>query len=105
LEVGVLWRKGNYSIEEVTALVEGVEELTTWETKGWILVRLIDMWRAFAWLDQRHQEAVLLVGMQGLSTRAAASLTDMSHTTMANRYTQGLKTMVNYLNGGKSSLR
>jgi len=98
----LVW-KGKYSIEEVTALVEGAEELRGWETKAWILVRLIDMWRAYAHLTREHREAVFLVGMHGLSTRAASPYIGVSHTTVAKRYTQGLTTMVKYLNGERHS--
>ena len=91
--------KGKYSLEELTALVEGYEELNTWETKGWILVRLFDTGRSFNRLSKEHRQAVLLIGMLGFSTRDAGSVLGVSHTTAAKRYNQGLINMVNYLNG------
>lgn len=94
-----MWRKGNYSLEEVTALVEGYEELRWCDTKAWVLVRLIDLRRAMARLTREHREAVVLCGLHGLSTRVASPLIGVSHTTVAKRYNQGLNTMVKYMNG------
>lgn len=98
-EVGVLWRGGRYSLEEVTALVEGYGELRFSDTKAWILVRLIDMRRAMAYLSREHREAVILCGLHGLSTRVASPYLRVSHTTVAKRYAQGLEIMVKYMNG------
>jgi len=97
-----LWRKGSYSIEEVTALVEGYEELRWSDTKAWILVRLIDLRRAMAKLTREHREAVVLCGLHGLSTRVASPYLGVSHTTVAKRYTQGLTVMQKYMNGERS---
>jgi len=94
-----LWRKGSYSIEEVTALVEGYEELRWCDTKAWILVRLIDLRRAMAGLTREHQEAVVLCGLHGLSTRVASPYIGVSHTTVAKRYNQGLQKMQKIMNG------
>lgn len=94
-----MFRAGRYSLEEIDALAEGYEELREVENKAWVLVRLVDMWRAYDALKREHQEAILLVGMLGLSTRAAAPLLDVSHSTVARRYGQGLSAMKHYLNG------
>lgn len=96
--VGVLLRRGNYSPDEVEAVAEGYEELAD-RTSGWILVRLIDIRRAFRTLNPERQQAVLLVGFLGYSTRQAAPMLQVSHTTVANRYKAGLDAMQAYLNG------
>lgn len=98
LEAGDLFRAGNYSVDEIDALAEGYEELKEFHTKAWIHVRLIDMWRAFDSLTREHQGVILLVGMYGLSTRAAAPILGVSHTTVAKRYNQGLSAMRLFLN-------
>lgn len=98
-EDGVLLRKGSYSAEEVEAVAEGYEELGAGENKAWIQVRLIDLRRAFETLKPERQQAVLLVGMLGYSTRQAAPYLQVSHTTVANRYKAGLGAMKLYLNG------
>lgn len=97
--------KGKYSVDELTVLVEGYEELYSWETKGWILVRLFDMWRAYEHLSKEHRQAVLLVGMLGYSTRQASAMLDVSHTTISKRYNRGIENMLNYLNGVRHSKR
>lgn len=102
-EDNALLRVGSYSIEELEALVEGYEELRyVGDTKAWVLVRLCDLSRAFNRLDRNHQRAVLLMGMYGLTSRAAASYLGVSHTTVANRYRNGLQAMQNYLNRSTS---
>ena len=98
-EVGVLSRKANYSADELEAVAEGYEELREHENKAWIHVRLIDLSRAFNYLSREQQQAVLLCGMMGYSTRAASPLLDVSHTTVAKRYAAGLGAMQSYLNG------
>lgn len=94
-----MFRAGSYSLEELEALAEGYEELREIDNKAWVLVRLVDMWRAYDFLSREHQEAVLLVGMIGLSTRAAAPYLDVSHTTVAKRYNRAVDAMQSYLNG------
>lgn len=92
-------RVGRYSREEIDALAEGYEELREVDNKAWILVRLVDMWRAYRHISKPYQESILLVGMLGYSTRGAAELLGVSHTTVYKRYTRGLEAMRNYLNG------
>lgn len=92
-------RRANYSREELEAVTEGYEELREHENKAWILVRLIDMWRAYFKLSREQQAAVFLCGMLGYSTRQASPLLDVSHTTVAKRYATGLDAMKSYLNG------
>lgn len=96
-------RKGNYSAEEVEAVAEGYEELCEDEGKAWIFVRLIDLRRAFEQLNPQRQQAVLLCGLMGYSTRQAAPMLQVSHTTVANRYNAGLDAMQAYLNGVRHS--
>jgi len=93
-----LLRKGSYSAEEVEAVAEGYEELDRVD-KAWIQVRIIDLRRAFDTLKPERQQAVLLVGLLGYSTRQAASYLQVSHTTVANRYKAGLGAIQAYLNG------
>lgn len=90
---------GSYSVEEVEAVAEGYEELDGGANKAWILVRLIDLRRAFDTLKPERQQAVLLVGLLGYSTRQAAEFLQVSHATVANRYNAGLDAMKSYLNG------
>lgn len=92
-------RASRYSNDELTALAEGYEELRCSDNKAWILVRLVDLDRAYKYLNKDHRRAVLLVGMLGYSTRAAADILGISHTTVAHRYNAGLERMESYLNG------
>ena len=92
-------RRANYSAEEVEAVTEGYEELVEFNHKAWINVRLIDLRRAYASLKPERQQAVLLCGLLGYSTRQAAPVLQVSHTTVANRYKAGLDAMKIYLNG------
>lgn len=92
-------RGSRYSHAEIDALAEGYEELREIENKSWILVRLVDMWRAYARMSPKYQEAILLVGLLGYSTRSAAAVLGVSHTTVAKRYNRGLEAMQKYLNG------
>lgn len=92
-------RRASYSAEEVEAVAEGYEELTEERQKAWINVRLIDLHRAYAQLKPERQQAVLLCGLLGYSTRQAAPILQVSHTTVANRYKAGLGAMKAYLNG------
>lgn len=93
-------RGGTYSLEEVCAIVEGYEELTELRHKPWILVRLLDMWRAYGQISHEFQEAVLLMGLMGYSSRQAAPLTYVSHSTVSRRYASGLAQLVIKMNGG-----
>ena len=88
----------NYSLEEITALADGWEELQEHDNKSWILVRMVDIRRAMDILDRPHHEAVLLVGFLGLSSRKAAEVLDVSHTTVARRYSEGVAKMAKFLN-------
>ena len=97
-------RRGNYSTEEVEAVAEGYEELVEFEGKAWIHVRLIDLRRAMDTLTPERQQAVLLCGLIGYSTRQAAPFLQVSHTTVANRYKAGLDAMNTYLNGSTQYL-
>lgn len=92
-------RRASYSYEELDAIAEGYEELRESDNKAWILVRLIDLQRAYGFLSKEQRCAVLLVGMLGYSTRQAAPLLEVSHTTVAKRYATGLDAMRNFLNG------
>lgn len=92
-------RRASYSREELEAVAEGYEELREHENKAWILVRLIDLWRAYYNLSTEQRQAVLLCGIMGYSTRQASLLLDVSHTTVAKRYATGLDAMQSYLNG------
>jgi DNA-directed RNA polymerase specialized sigma24 family protein len=94
-----LLRKANYSSEEVEAVAEGYEELLEARYKPWVHIRLIDFRRAFAQLKPERQQAVLLCGLLGYSTRQAAPILQVSHTTVANRYKAGLDAIKSYLNG------
>lgn len=69
------------------------------DNKAWILVRLIDLQRAIAYLPEEQRAAVLLVGFLGYSTRQASSRLNVSHTTVAKRYQMALEVMSNFLNG------
>lgn len=88
-----------YSIDEVSAIVEGYEELREVIHKPWIFVRLMDITRAYAMIPSKLQEAVLLCGLHGMSTRIAAPYAKVSHTAVAKRYVQGLEAMTAILNG------
>lgn len=92
-------RKANYSDDELEAVAEGYEELREHDNKAWIHVRLIDLERAMSRLSKEQQQAVLLLGLMGYSSRAASPLLGVSHTTVAKRYLLGLDAMINYLNG------
>ncbi len=92
-------RRANYSSAEIEAVAEGYEELREHPNKGWIHVRLIDLWRAYYRLSKEQRQAVLLCGMMGYSTRQASAVLDVSHTTVAKRYALGLDAMKSYLNG------
>ena len=92
-------QRGNYSIEEVTALVEGYEELTSLRHKAWIQVRILDMWRAYSQIPREYQAAVLLMGFLGMSSRNASPLAYVSHSTVARRYASGLSAMMSKMNG------
>lgn len=92
----------NYSLEEVTVLVEEYAELRDKRHKTSILIRLVDIQRAFRRLSKPYREAVLLCGMVGLTTRTAGVLAGVSKDTMNRRYHRGLREIVTILNGGKS---
>jgi len=89
----------NYSLDEIAALADGWEELREHNNKAWILVRMIDIQRAIHTLDRPHQEAVLLVGFLGLSSRSASTELGVSHTTVSRRYAEGIAKMAKFLNG------
>lgn len=91
--------RANYSHDELTAVVEGYEELREHPNKSWIHVRLIDLSRAYNILAPEQQQAVRLCGVQGYSTRQAAKLVGVSYSTVARRYAAGLDAMQSYLNG------
>jgi DNA-directed RNA polymerase specialized sigma24 family protein len=87
-------------MDEIEAVADGYEELREHDNKAWIHVRLIDLWRAVNYLSREQQQAVVLCGMMGFSTRQAAPLLEVSHTTVAKRYASGLGAMRMFLNGG-----
>lgn len=93
------WRD-NYSDDEVRTVTEEREELDGSRHKTFILVRLMDIDRAWHNLPPREKEAVLLVGMLQLPLRQAANLLSASHQTVWRRYNRGLEYMAHYLNGG-----
>ena len=94
------WKAGNYTIDEVTALVEGYSELTSLRYKPVIQVRLMDMDKQLKRLSRPYLEAVLLVGMVGIAERTAGRLVGASQHTMSRRYRRGILELVKYMNGG-----
>jgi DNA-directed RNA polymerase specialized sigma24 family protein len=90
-----------YSVQEVRELVEEYEAFRERQENKWVLVRLIDLHRAYAHLPSRYKEAVLLTGMIGLPVRECERLLNVDYSTVHRRYLRGLEAMVVYLNGGK----
>ena len=91
----------NYSLDEVTALIEcydllrvAAERSPTW------LVRRCDVDRAVRSLPPKEYQAVLLIGLIGLDTRTVGEALDVSFMTAWRRYQRGLEYTVNYLNTG-----
>jgi DNA-directed RNA polymerase specialized sigma24 family protein len=93
--------KPNYSLEEVEALIEGYADLEPVRYKLKWLVRLCDLDIAIRQMPPKEYQAVLLVGLLGLSVRAAGSDMGVSPQKMWRRYRRGLEWLVNYLNGAR----
>jgi DNA-directed RNA polymerase specialized sigma24 family protein len=94
------WKRGNYTIDEVTAVVEGYAELTSLRYKPVIHVRLMDLEKHLKRLSRPYLEAVMLVGMNGIAERTAGRLVGASQPTMSRRYRRGIVELVKYMNGG-----
>lgn len=94
----------NYGPAEVRQLIEKYEELknlrgTTPGLPLHYLCVLVDVDRAVACLTPHEYQAVLLVGLIGLSSSAAGELFGVSQPTMWRRYERGLEMLVTALNG------
>jgi DNA-directed RNA polymerase specialized sigma24 family protein len=93
----------NYSTEEVRALVEGFEELRekrdTTRPRLMLLCRLVDIWSAIKRLGPHEYQAVLLVGLHGISENTAGNLLGVHQSTMSRRYTRALEELTTDLNG------
>ena len=89
----------NYSIKEVTALVEGYAELVNLKQHLWILVRMCDLTKNIPNLTKVHQDAILIYGIQNLDSRSSAAILGISHTTLLARYQGALSQLTFLMNG------
>lgn len=64
------------------------------------LCTLVDLSRALPRLTATERQALFLVGLAGLSVRAAGELLGVPRMTMHRRYTYALERLVTYMNGG-----
>lgn len=87
----------SYSSEEVEALLEGYIELD--RNKLWILVRMADLEKHLSKVPPKYLEALFLLGIMGCSTRMAAEMSGVSHSTIWVRYTRGVMYLTEKLNG------
>jgi len=115
--------RADYSLEEVTAILENYSELyvrgvATWDpsmrylrkqgpTAGVTLVspRLLDIDRALQRLQPKPYHAVELCNIWGLKLREAAPILRVAFTTVRYRQQCGLEAIVNYLNDGSTLVR
>jgi Sigma-70, region 4. len=91
----------NYSVDEVEVLVEqydAVKALRDRPRLNW-LVRYCDLNLALRHMPPKEYQAVLLVGLIGLSVQHAGQLLGVSGSTMWRRYRRGLVWLTNHLNG------
>lgn len=95
------WRS-NYTVDEVDALVEGYEEMKPHRHKLKWLVRYCDLDLALRHMPPKEYQAVLLVGLIGLSIYDAGPVMGVSPSTMWRRYRRGLEWLTNFLNGANA---
>lgn len=93
--------RSNYSVDEIEVLVENYEAVKAVCDRmrlNWV-VRRIDLDLALRQMPPKEYQAVLLVGLIGLSVQHAGQLMGASGSTMWRRYRRGLEWLANYLNG------
>lgn len=94
-------KTSNYSVDEVEVLVEQYEALKALRDRprlNW-LVRYVDLNLALRHMPPKYYQAVLLVGLIGLSVQDAGQHFGVSGSTMWRRYRRGLEWLTNHLNG------
>jgi DNA-directed RNA polymerase specialized sigma24 family protein len=89
----------------VRNLVEEYEELLGVKgVHGWpldILCQLCDLERALPRLNHGERRVMLVVGIAGVSVRAAGDLLGADPTTTWRRYVRALEKLTTYMNGAK----
>jgi DNA-directed RNA polymerase specialized sigma24 family protein len=96
--------RSNYRDTEVRALIESYEELREKrDTKPGAplraLLTLADIDRELSRLPRKEQQALLLVGKAGITTRTGGVLIGVTAMEMSRRYQSGMERLVTYLNG------
>ena len=93
--------RGNYTEEEIEALVEGYAELMHRKSRPSILVRMADIDRALRVLNRRERDTVFLTGVIGLTNELAGQILGVSESAVRKRTRKGLETIFHFLNGGE----
>ena len=95
------YRRDNYSLDEVNALVELYPEYIDKVDvdKNFLLIRVIDLLRVLDMLAPQDKAIIVLCGCFGLPSRRVGSMLDLSHQTVLTKYPKILDEMVELING------
>jgi hypothetical protein len=98
--------RSNYHAKEVRALVEGYAQLreavTASPRRLWLLVRTLDLVRAFthAPLTAEQRRTLFWCGIYGLTQREQGALEGVSQPAISVRYDSAIAVLTTWLNGG-----
>lgn len=90
-------RKPNYSIEEIEALIEFYDVKSAFRSIS-SLVRFWDLSIALKNMPPKEHQAVLSIGLLGLTLRDAAKEFGVSPSTMWRRFERGHEWLLKYIN-------
>jgi DNA-directed RNA polymerase specialized sigma24 family protein len=92
-------KTANYTYDEIESLVDFYIEMKPHRHKLSWLTRYCDLDMALVGMPKKIRDAVLLIGILGLDIRLAGKLMGVSPVAAWKRYRNGLRWLVNQLNG------
>ena len=81
----------NYTRGEVRWLVEHYQDKPS--SKPQLLVKFIDLTRAFAHLSQQTRDILFMVGVIGMDHTTVGFMRDMHRNTVQRQYSEGIRTL------------